>query len=691
MNWRASGSVIVAGLLAVSSAWAQTTETKPKAEKDDTATVTVTGQKAQNKIDRQTYDNTKSIDTTATAADTLNKVPSVNVDSNGNVSLRGNSNVQILVDGKPSAMMSGDNRAAALQAMASGQIASVEVMNNPGAQYSSAGSAGIINLVTAKNRKPGGSGALSIAAGSDGRHNGSFNGTYRKGKVGWSGALGYRHDSRPGRRGSLIQRLDTNGQPTATTTADGTADNIIDSLNASGGLDYTIGDRDSLSAQLAYNRRDIDAGLDADYRDTGTTSQTYKRLTGFDATQSDTSAAVTWSHTGDSEGETLKGDLRFSRSSGANVFTNLTSFTSGPVSDRRDNSSDLKSAVLSVDYSRNLGNNQLVTGLQITHDDSDSRSHASGAGAGLTPDSAFAFDQTLSAAYVTLQHQFGARWTVLGGLRAESLDLDTRMVSSGTVGHVAYTKVNPSLFATYILSPAAKLRFSYSHRLQRPNPQDLNPFVRYVDPQNLMAGNAALKPEETDSFELGYERTAGTTSYQARLFYRTSDGLITNASSFAAPGIVLTTKGNLGAGEAVGTEFNINTKIGKKLSLNASGDLSNLTLTTPVVGERSAVSLNARLNLDYAATPKDRIQFSYTSQGTQLTGQGYRSTVANGSLAWRHTLTPKLSTLVSLADPFGTVKGRAVTETPGLYQVQTFSQRNRTLIFVLNWTLGPAK
>lgn len=130
----------VAGAMPVMAQEAAPPQAAPEAaaKPDDapTTTVTVEGKKAQNKIDRQVYDNTKDIDSqTGTAADALNKVPSVNIDPTGNVTLRGNSSVQVYVDGKPSVMMQGDNRAGALQSMSSGDIDSIEVMTNPGAQF----------------------------------------------------------------------------------------------------------------------------------------------------------------------------------------------------------------------------------------------------------------------------------------------------------------------------------------------------------------------------------------------------------------------------------------------------------------------------------------------------------------------------------------------------------------------------
>lgn len=697
MDWHQGKLVVVAGLMAVAASSASAQEAQPKTDakpeaKDDA--VTITGQKQQNRIDRQSYDN-KPVDNTGTAADALSKVPSVTVDANGNVALRGDTNVQILVDGKPSALLSGDNRAAALQAMSSGQIASVEVMPNAGAQYGSSGSGGIINLVTTKNRKPGASGTVVVAAGIDGRHNGTINGAWRKGDLGFTGSLGYRHDSRPGRRSTVLQRLGPDGQPVSITQSAGTADNIVDSLSATAGMDYAISDRDTVAFQAAYARRDFDGGLDIAFRDLDATRQAvrgYNRLSVLEGLQDDKSAAVTWSHTGDRDGETLKTDLRLSRGDGANSADNLTVYSPSLTAiDRRSNRLNTTSAVLSSDYGRVVGAGQLAAGVQIAYDSRGIVNQASGSGASVTPDSDFAFDQSLSAVYVTYQYPIGTRWTVLGGVRVEALDLETDMVSSGTAARITDTRVNPSLFATYVISPAAKLRFSYSRRLQRPSPYDLNPYVTYVDPQNVVAGNPALKPQETDSFEAGYEHSAGTGSYQLRLFYRSNDGVITNTSTFVTPEILLTTRGNLGRGDSIGTEFSANTKIGDKLLLSLSGDLSSITLTTPLAGERSIVSLNGRLNLDYAATSKDRIQFSYMAWGAQLSGQGHSEGAGNASLAWRHTLTPKLSTLVSLADPFATVRGRSVTDTATLHQEQAYRPRSRNLIVGLTWTLGSAK
>lgn len=666
-------------------------------------TVTVTGQKPPNRIDRQTYDNTKNIDSaTGSAADALNKVPSVNVDPQGNVTLRGNSNVQIYVDGKPSVLMSADNRAAALQAMSSGDISSVEVMTNPGAQYSSEGTGGIINLVMNKNRKPGGFGAVTASVGTDGRYNGNLSGSYHKGKLTLNGSVGYRSDRRGGSVGSRLQRLDGNGNVINTTDTDGTGIGTIRNQSLNGSVDYNASSTDTLTSQFSYSKRSFNINgmsKNATYDALGALATTYTRRLYQQSPNETMSGGFTWSHTGDTPGENLKLDYRISRSDGGSISENNSTYsypTALVLNDVQHQSNDLTNQVLSVDYNRQLGSDQLSTGMQITRDDSEAISTSTGNGANntlLTSD--FAYVQTISAGYVTLQHQIGEKWTVLGGVRAEYLNLMSDLISSGSVGHIDYTKLSPSFFATYAINPKAKLRFSYSHRLQRPSPRDLNPFLTYQDAQNVTSGNPNLKPQETDKMDLGYEYTGRMISYVVRGYYQQDYHTITSYSTFLPstnPGgqqIVLTTKRNFGQGQSGGMEFNYNGPINRKMMLSLNGNLAYKELDTSTLGgTQSATTFSGRIQLSYAATPKDGMQLSYFSSGKQLTGQGYTTPFSMANFAWRHKFTPKLAGLFVLNDPFRSSKIKTVTHTDLVHTVSTRGQQGQVIYIGLTYNFG---
>jgi outer membrane receptor protein involved in Fe transport len=664
------------------------------AKTDDTPqTIVVEGKKAQNKIDRQVYDNTKDIDSaTGTASDALNKVPSVNVDPTGNITLRGNSNVQVYVDGKPSVMMQGDNRAGALQSMSSGDIDSVEVMTNPGAQFSSEGSGGIINLVMKKNRKPGNTGAVNVNVG-DGRYNASLNGARNTGKYTISGGLNIRHDNRPSRSGSVSENLVSD----TTTEQSGASEGHNDSVSANVGLDYNLGDKDTLGTQVAYSRREMNGNsLDnyATYDAAGALLNGYQRTSKSTGPRDDFSFDVNWNHTGALTGESLKVDWRLGRSTGDTATDAINTYADGTVTpETRKAQSDFHNSVFSVDYVRPFGEAQMTTGLQITSDDNSFNNSATGDNASALT-SAFAYKQTISAGYVTWQMPLGEKWTVMGGVRAEGLDLDTDELTTDTTSHISYTKFSPSAFATYDLGTGKKLRFSYSHRLQRPSPQDLNPFQTYQDSQNVSAGNPNLKPAETDSFEAGYEVSAGTTSYQIRGYYRQTEDSITSYSYYlpqADPAdtlVLLTTKQNAGENKAGGLEGNINGKLSKKLSINANANLAYNRLTTPNTGEQEATTLSGRVSLDYTITPKDRFQISYFGRGKQLTGQGYTGPFGMGNMSYRHQYTPKAALVVTVQDPFRTAKFRTVVDTDTVHSESSRSLQGQVFMIGLSYTLG---
>lgn len=681
------------------------TSTAANKKTDTPTTVTVTAAKPQNRIDRQVYDNTKNIDSaTGNAADALNKVPSVNVDPDGKVTLRGQSNVTVLVDGKPSAMMSGDNRAGALQSMASSDIESIEVINNPSAQFSSDGTGGMINLVMKRNRRPGKFGSATVAVGPDGRYNGGVTGSYNNGKVTLTGGLNYRKDKRPSRSGLLLQRKDSNGNVVSSTEQSGDADTTFSNLSMNGGIDYNISDKDTIGSQVSFSHRDIDTvshTLNASYDAANVQTSRYLRNTNMTGPHDDMMLDLRWDHTGNLPGETLKTDLRVARSYGDQPIVSENDYTVPSVTalvDTKNQKNDLKNAVFSVDYTRPVGQAQLTTGIQITHDDNEFKNTATGPDAiGATPTvnaaltNDFAYTQTLSAAYVTYQMPLGPKWIVMGGLRAEALDLKTNEVTSGTTSHIRYTKVSPSAFATYTLTDKAKLRFSYSHRLQRPNPQDLNPFLTYVDAQNVTSGNPNLKPQETDSYEAGYEYNGSPLVYQLRAYYRKNTNTITSYSYFLSPGVLLTTKQNYGTGQSGGLEFNANGKLTPQLTLSANGNLAYKELSTPTVaGTQSATTLSGRVSLDYAATLKDRIQFSVFSSGKQLTGQGYSSAFSMGNISYRHQYDPKTALVITVNDPFKTAKFVNVTDTTTIHSVSTRSLQGPTFYIGFTRTFGGA-
>lgn len=686
-----------------------------EASDGQTATVTVQGQKPQNRIDRQAYDMKQEIDVqSGTATEALNKVPSVNVDPEGNVTLRGNSNVQVYIDGKPSARTNSDNRAATLQSMAGADIDSIEVMNNPGAQFSAEGSGGIINIVMRRNRAPGNSGSVIANVGSQSRYNLTFSGARNSGDLTLSGGFSYRDDGRDGRNSSIQQRFDNSGNVISERIQDGDNSNRFKNLSLNGSIDYNISDADSVSTQFGYGKRNFDSeGTTVFSGFTGTTPLDYIRASSGEGDREDTSASIRWDHKGDQPAETLKVDLRVSTSKGGNTNLATNDYPTGSdFREIRDSSSTTANGTFSIDYARNVGDGVLALGTQTTLDDNSfvNSSELPDCTTGSTlPDclinrqlnSEFEYRQLVYAFYGTYQMPLGEKWVVMGGLRSETIDLKSRQYSLDytynpagarvvTFGETSYTKLVPSAFATYTLTDNSKLRFSYSHRLRRPNPQDLNPFLTYIDPQNVQSGNPDLEPSESDSFEAGYEYSKEQTSYELRAYYRKTTNQITDVSLFIEDGVLLTTKQNLGEAQTSGLEFNYNNRLWTKLSLRINGNVGYEELETATNGTQSGVTVRGRVSADYQVTPKDRIQLSFFTSGRQLSGQGYREPFSRGNLSYRHQLNPKLAFTATVDDVFRTSSFKNIVDTPNIYSVSSRSMAAPTFYIGLSYILGGA-
>jgi outer membrane receptor for ferrienterochelin and colicin len=246
----------VAQTAAASSSEAPADKTdKPRTDKtksDTTTTVTVTGKKTQNRIDRQVYDVTKNADAqTGTAADALNKVPGVTVDPSGNVSVHGK-NAVVYLNGRPSLMLSGDNRGAALRSMPSAYISSIEVISNPGAQYSSGSSGPIVNIVTKRDMPPGYFGNLGVQLRGEGGGLGMAFLSANKGKLSLTLSASVNGGRSRSRSGSANTSLDTSGAVTQASDYTGQSRNSYQGPFVMANVQYDMDTDNVLAGALQY-------------------------------------------------------------------------------------------------------------------------------------------------------------------------------------------------------------------------------------------------------------------------------------------------------------------------------------------------------------------------------------------------------------------------------------------------------
>lgn len=667
--------------------------------------VNVVGERQVNRIDRQVYDVKNDVNASnGSAADALNNVPSVSVDPDGTVSLRGNANVQILVDGKPSAMLQGDNKGPALQAMPAEDIDSVEVVNNPGAEFGNEGGGGpILNLVMKRNRKPGGFGVVNTNVGAAGRYNAAVNGAWNTGRWGVQGGVNVRRDGRNSAGDTERDRVDPVTGADQHSSQVSASSGLNDSAGLRGQLTYNLTDVDSIEASVGAMKRTNDqSGLDH-YRVfdvDGNPSSDYTRTTQRTGDNSNTMWGARWDHKGELPGESFRMDLRVSTSDNGNDTRYANTYIVTPV-DPADAGSlqnvANRSRIVdySGDYERPLDRGatfKMGYRLFDNRSDFDNRYYDGAAVPDARLTNAFSVDERDAALYSSYQWQVNPRWGALVGLRAEYTHMDLDQVTTGTSASNTYLNWIPSAFATYKLDDSSNLRFAYARRIRRPNAADLDPFIVYKDELNESAGNPHLKPVLTDSFEIGYETKAGKLDTAVRAYYRTDRDTIRSRQTAIGDTVILTTLENGGSNRSGGLEFTLSGKVTPNVTINTSGNLAYLEQQQVDLNgaetTRNATSLSVRGRINWQATPDDQLQLQLNARGKTLAGSGYNEPVSSANVSWRRSLSRTLSLVMNVTDVFSSQKMETITNTATLKETSIRRFDGRIVYVGLSWRFG---
>lgn len=643
---------------------------------------------------------------TGSLADALRNVPSVDVDPQGNVSLRGDSNVTILVDGRPSGMLSGEGRAQAIQQLRADQYSRIEVMTNPSAAYSPEGSGGVINLITRPNQpRPGQTSTASIRAnvGDNGRWNLGASGSQTRGALTVTGDVGYRYDTPEQVIERVRETLDAGSGQYLPSRHHQVFD--IESKGGFGrlGLEYALGARDHLSFEV----RGSDFSTDADNFETQEGENAAGAVVGAytrdaRAVQAFTGYGLTGRllHKFDDAGHEWTNELRLDK--GQNSLDILTAvdviLPDAPVSyEQVANSGDFTILALTSAYVRPMGEARLRLGyeLETRQPEQQNRVRRGPTEDALTPVSALSYqfeaEQTVHALYATYERPLTEKLSAQAGLRLEQADIELNHVSSGTRASQDYFRAYPTAHLSYALNDQQTLRASYSRRIQRPQPIQLNPFVTYIDPLNLRSGNPDLEPQETDAFEAMWQMRAGQTFYQATAYYRDTRKAFTDVATDIGGGVLLTRPENLGARTDMGVELVANGRLHSTLRYNASVNAFQQEIDAaglPGATNRSATQVSGRLTLNWQPTADDFLQINGQWNGEQLLAQGVRDAGRLVNLGYRRKLTEAVAFQLTVRDLFDEFGDVVTYDTPQFRERTQRQFGGRSAYVGLTWTLG---
>lgn len=627
-------------------------------------TVTVTAKKeaVARKLDRTVYDvSALPRAANGSAQDVLQATPDVAVTADGRIAVKGSTQVTVLVDGKPTALLSGsaDDRAVALQTMSGADIASVEVITNPSAAQNANGGA-IVNIVLKRNRKPGAHAQLRGSATDQGLWNTSASADATRGPLSVHGSLAYRHDGTLKIRGSEVDWTDPlSGLANRTVqTSRVFVRRVVDS--AALGADYALGAMDSVSVSARHNGRRSRPLFDVLSEERrGIADTIYHRISSGPNEQADDSASLAYSCQGN--GTALKAAFQHSATrtlvdkSYRDVFVDpvrASAYSHGATRSAR------RLDQATVDWSGAADHGQWGAGLDLheqTDDIGNYQARLDPATGAETPDpattNAYAVTTTVRAAYVTDKVRYGD-WEALAGARAERMALRVDLVR-GAAHADHWQAVNPSLHVRRAFGDDADVTLSYRGSLQMPGPRDLNPFTTYVDAQNRSRGNPGLRPQRLASWEIGGHAQVAHVDANAGLFYRTSRDTVVEART-VTDNVLVTSKENGGRGRSAGITGSLDWTPSAALHLGTDGGAYRVVLDTPDVAgpvRQHGVAGYLNVRAGYSAGHDD-LSLDAHAQSAGITPLGRHGPTSSVNVTWKHALDRTLSLTVNANDVF---------------------------------------
>ncbi|MCR9171121.1 MAG: TonB-dependent receptor [bacterium] len=529
------------------------------------------------KLDKRVYNIGKDISSTGMGAlEVLNNVPSVTVDIEGNVSLRGNAGVQILINGKPSVMS--DDPSNALGALTADMIESIEIITNPSAKYEAGGTSGIINIILKKEENKGFNGSVSANTGIPHNHSVGASINYRTEKFNFFTQFGGGYRSQP-----RFEESDNFNRITGTRiTSNGEYFRNEQFYNITLGADYHINKYNviTLSGNFAYEIEEQPSESNITFFDSlGNIESQFRRSEITSALnpkwryelnynkefRDNKEHTLQFSSLGRFFGKDLSADFDneyFVGSSGATDQRTRTDFYQSDFTFKLDYNNPLTEQI-TLELGSQYDMNDVGNDFQVENFDSVWTINED-----LTNN--FIFVQKVLGVYSTAAYE-NDTWGVKLGARLENTDLDTRLETTNETNSQDYTNFFPTLHTSYKFSKRYSMQAGYSRRIYRPRLWDLNPFFNVRDNLNIRTGNPNLTPVFTDSYEITGIFIFDKFSLNSSVYHLFERDVFEQVSRFE-DNVRITTRENLGTNAKTGLEINWKYRVAKWFT--AMGDVN---------------------------------------------------------------------------------------------------------------------
>jgi outer membrane receptor protein involved in Fe transport len=636
------------------------------------------------------------------AAEVLENVPSVTVDIEGNVSLRGSQNFTVLIDGKPSVMDAQD----ILQQIPASSIKSIEIITNPSAKYDPEGTAGIINLIMKKSQNLGLSGVINANAGFQSKYGGDFLFDYKTPAITYNFGLDYNRRLFPGtRKQENIYNLPDN---TTYLNYNGTMEWGRTSYGLRGGLDFNLSENDLLSLSGRYGNGEFQRNSNLIYTQwSDNFPEEFNYLSLVESKREGQYFALnsSYEHKFEREGHQILAEFFYSHHN-SNESSVTTQLYSGLQTDgtRASESGPENEYQGKLEYVLPVGEkNKFEAGYQ---GEAELSTDINGL---------YTFDSTLST--LVFQPEFSnstdynrteqafysiysAEWADFGfqgGLRAEYTYQTTNVKEENQYFEINRWDYFPTLHSSYKFGNGSQLMASYTRRIDRPHGWALEPFITWVDANNVRQGNPALEPEFIDSYDAGIQTFISKVNFSTDFYYRITQNKMEEVRLVYpdAENVTLTTFANVGKDYSLGTEFMLIYDPLEFWDMNLMGNLYDYRVRGTLYDEsfdRSSFNWNLRMNNVFKIAKFTSLQINGRYNSPTVSSQGTEAGFFSTDVALKQEFLDKqLALTLQIRDLFGTAKHEFTSSTPDLYSYQYFNRESPVIMLNLKYNFNNYK
>lgn len=680
---------------------------KPNTELLEEVEVVAEKMDVEYQLDKRVYNVAKATTMIgSSASQLLDNLPSVEVDVvEGTISLRGSSNVRILIDGKPAAL-SGMSSADALRNLQSDIIERVEVVTNPSARYDAEGEAGVINIVLKKDRKKGVNGSFSLDTGIPTNFGLSANLNYRKKDFNFFGSYGVRYRKYPGYGLSTQRFFEEDTSYYYERNREHTRGGLSNNLRV--GMDYYLTPSFTITGALTYNTANQENNVDLEYLDfseEGILGQEVIRNQLETETKDNWSLGLSLKKTFKRKGQEWSFDWQFADEEDlemADLFEqNLTFANVDDITQRSSNTEDQQNWLLQSSYVHPFGKKgQFETGFRGTHRLIENvylveQLGEEGKWSPLADfNNDFAYLEDIYAGYAIIGNNTEKiSWQL--GLRGEYTFISTELKVTNDYNEQEYFNLFPSGHLSYKFSKENSLQLSYSRRLSRPRFRLLLPFSNFSDSRNFRAGNPTLRPEFTDSFEIGMLQNWDTGSLLSSVYYRYRTNVIQRVTTVDENDFTTSMPVNLSFQHAVGFEFSWSQDISEWWTLSANANLYREQTEGSFEGQdlsAEAFTMNGRATSKMKLAGNLDFQTTFRYSAPRNSPQGSRKSLYVVDLGLSKEIWQGKGTVsFAVQDLLNSRKWRSITEFENYYAESEFQWRARQIVFSLNYRLNQQK